>query len=57
MQHERDELALLIHGNLQGDLSNANYWVNRTGKVQPNNTLEQEIERLYQLVNSSNNQS
>lgn len=58
MQHEHDELAFLIHGYLhreEGDLSNANYWYNRAGKVQPNNTLEQELERLYQLAKSTNN--
>tara|TARA_R110001583_G_scaffold27202_4_gene97471 strand:- start:1540 stop:1785 length:246 start_codon:yes stop_codon:yes gene_type:complete len=57
VQYEHDELAFLIHGYLhreEGDLSNANYWYNRAGKVQPNNTLEQERERLYQLAKNNN---
>ncbi len=56
MQHEHDELAFMIHGYLhrqEGDLRNANYWYNRAGEVQPNNTIEQELERLYQLAISS----
>ena len=55
-QYENDELAFLIHGYLhreEGDLSNANYWYNRAGKVQPNNTLEQERVRLYQLAKNN----
>lgn len=58
VQHEHDELAFQIHGYLhreEGDVSNANYWYNRAGKVQPNNTPEQELERLYQLAKSTNN--
>jgi hypothetical protein len=58
VQHEHDELAFMIHGYLhreQGDLSNANYWYNRAGKTQPNNTPEQELERLYQLAKSGLN--
>lgn len=55
IQDEHDELALLIHAYLhreEGDLTNANYWYNRAGKVQPDNTLEQELEQLYQRAKS-----
>lgn len=58
MQDEHDTLAFQIHGYLhreEGDVSNANYWYNRAGKIQPKNTLEQELERLYQLAKSTNN--
>lgn len=58
VRHEHDELAFLIHGYLhreEGDLSNANYWYNRAGKIQLTNTLEQELERLLQLAKLNNN--
>lgn len=51
IQHEKDELACLIHGYLhriEGDVSNANYWYNRAGKVQSNNSQAEELELLYQ---------
>ncbi|MDO7597690.1 MAG: hypothetical protein MUQ51_01970 [Pseudomonadota bacterium] len=57
VQHEHDELAFQIHGYLhleEGDVSNANYWYNRAGKLQTNNTPEQELARLYQLAKSNN---
>ncbi len=56
IQHDHDELAFLIHGYLhreEGDISNANYWYSRAGQVQSNNTLAQELERLYQLAKTA----
>jgi hypothetical protein len=57
IQHEHDELAFQIHGYLhleEGDVSNANYWYNRAGKLQTINTPEQELAQLYQLAKSKN---
>jgi len=56
--HERvqsgsDPLSCLIHGYLhreEGDLPNAGYWYRRAGESLPDNSLEQEWERLWQLA-------
>ena len=48
-----DERACLIHGYLhrvEGDLSNARYWYQRAGVAMPDNTLEKELNRLYELI-------
>lgn len=53
IQNKNDELACLIHGYLhreEGDLNNANYWYSRVGQAVPDNGLEEEFERLYQLA-------
>ncbi|MFW5449994.1 MAG: hypothetical protein ACKE9I_00205 [Methylophagaceae bacterium] len=53
IQQYNDELACLVHGYLhreEGDLSNASYWYSRVGQDIPDNSLEQEFERLYQLA-------
>ncbi len=50
-----DKTSCLIHGYLhrvEGDLSNARYWYNRADVAMPDNTLEEEFSRLYQLVTS-----
>jgi hypothetical protein len=50
-----DQLSCLIHGYLhrvEGDLNNARYWYNRANTSIPENTLEEEINRLYQLANT-----
>lgn len=55
IQDYEDELACLIHGYLhreEGDISNANYWYSRVGQAVPDNSLEEEFERLYQRANS-----
>lgn len=55
IQEHSDELACLIHGYLhreEGDLSNANYWYSRIGHDIPDNTLEEEYHRLYQLADT-----
>ncbi|GAW87839.1 conserved hypothetical protein [Bathymodiolus platifrons methanotrophic gill symbiont] len=48
-------MACLIHGYLhrvEGDLDNAQYWYNRADTNIPDNTLEQEWQRLYELAHS-----
>lgn len=53
VQEYSDERSCLIHGYLhriEGDLGNANYWYQRAGETMPDNTLEAEIERLYELM-------
>ncbi len=52
IQPYSDKLACLIHGYLhriEGDLSNAQYWYNRANETVPDNSLENELERLYAL--------
>ena len=56
IQDYHDELASLIHGYLhreEGDLNNANYWYSQVGQDIPENSLEEEFDRLYQLANSN----
>ena len=54
VQPYSDERSCLIHAYLhrvEGDLSNAKYWYNRAGTEMVDNTLEEELKRLYSLVN------
>jgi len=56
IQDYHDELASLVHGYLhreEGDLANANYWYSRVGQDVPDNSLEEEFDRLYQLANTN----
>jgi len=56
VQSYSDEWSCLIHAYLhrvEGDLSNAKYWYKRAGTNMPNNTLEEELKRLYLLVNDT----
>jgi hypothetical protein len=53
VQAHEDRLACLIHGYLhrvEGDLSNAGYWYRQAGEPMPDNTLEEEWERLAGMV-------
>lgn len=53
VQSQSDELACLIHAYLhreEGDLGNAGYWYRRAGIAMPDNTLAEELERLYRLA-------
>jgi hypothetical protein len=55
IQSHTDTNACLIHAYLhrvEGDLSNADYWYHRAGASRPDNSLEQEWERLFFLVQS-----
>jgi len=57
IQPYSDQNSCLIHAYLhriEGDLSNAQYWYNRAELSMPENTLEQELERLYLLVDDTN---
>ena len=57
IQDCHDELACLIHGYLhreEGDLGNASYWYSRVGQDVPENTLEEEFDRLHQLADNDN---
>jgi hypothetical protein len=45
----------MIHGYLhreEGDDGNASYWYSQVGQALPDNTLEEEFERLYQMAGS-----
>ncbi len=53
VQSYHDELGCLIHAYLhreEGDMNNANYWYSQIGQIIPENTLAQELDRLYQLA-------
>lgn len=55
IQSYSDKISCLIHAHLhriEGDLSNANYWYGRAGSVAPDNTLEEDLKLLFQLVNA-----
>ena len=56
VQPYSDELSCLIHAYLhrvEGDLGNARYWYGRAGQVMPNNTDEQELDRLRASLTDS----
>ncbi len=55
IQSFSDQMSCLIHGYLhrvEGDLNNARYWYNRANVTMPENTLEEEIKRIYELINT-----
>ncbi len=48
-----DKYSCLIHGYLhrvEGDLSNAQYWYDRADSKMPDNSLDNELNRLYSLI-------
>jgi hypothetical protein len=48
-----DRKSCLIHAYLhrvEGDLSNARYWYRQAGESMPNNTLEEELDRLQKVI-------
>lgn len=54
VQEHSDRLSCLIHAYLhraEGDLGNARYWYAEAGEKMPNNTLEEELERLVTVLN------
>lgn len=53
VQDFTDGYSCLIHGYLhrvEGDLGNAGYWYRRAGEPMPDNTLDQELDRLRRLA-------
>ena len=53
IQSHSDDLACLIHAYLhreEGDFGNAGYWYHRAGVDMPENSLEEEWQRLYRLA-------
>ena len=53
IQTVSDREAWLIHAYLhrvEGDLGNARYWYDRASEKMPDSTLEEELRRLYLLV-------
>ena len=53
IQSYSDPMACMIHGYLhrvEGDLGNAQYWYTRAKQSIPDNTLQEEWQRLYKLV-------
>ena len=56
VQSFSDRKSCLIHGYLhrvEGDFGNARYWYGRANEKMPDNTLDEELNRLYQLVSST----
>jgi hypothetical protein len=55
VQKYSDSLSCVIHGYLhrvEGDLSNARYWNNRAGAAMLDNTLEEELDRIFSLLDA-----
>jgi hypothetical protein len=53
VQQYSDKLSCLIHAYLhrvEDDIGNAQYWYDRTDEDMPNNTLEEELNRLYEMA-------
>lgn len=53
VQSSSDRLSCLIHAYLhriEGDLGNARYWYSRANENLPDNTLDEEFNRLRRMV-------
>lgn len=53
VQPYSDKQSCLIHGYLhrvEGDLGNAEYWYQRANEKMPDNTLAEELDRLYEIL-------
>ncbi len=54
VQQYSDNLSCLIYAYLhqaEGDIGNAKYWYRRAGAELPNNHLEAELNKLYEMTN------
>jgi len=52
VQQYSDKLSCLIHAYLhrvEGDMGNAQYWYDRVSVERPDNTLDEELNRLYEM--------
>ena len=55
VQSSSDKTSCLIHAYLhrvEGDTGNARYWYSRAQEQVPDNSLEQELGRLHELVSA-----
>lgn len=53
IQDFTDDLACVVHGYLhriEGDAGNARYWYGRAGETMPDNSLEEEWQRISELT-------
>lgn len=53
VQEHGDSMSCLIHGYLhreEGDLGNARFWYSRAGESMPDNSLQEEWQRLWRRV-------
>jgi hypothetical protein len=53
VQQYSDKLSCLIHAYLhraKGDIGNAQYWYSRADVDMPDNSLEEELSRLYEMA-------
>ena len=58
IQPNSDPWSCLIHGYLhrvEGDTKNARYWYRRAKAEMPENSLDDELSRLYSLVEGTSN--
>jgi len=56
VQPYSDKLSCLIHAYLhrvEGDMGNAQYWYDRAREDMLNNTLEDELSRLYEMADKT----
>ena len=56
VQPYSDQYSCLIHAYLhrvEGDLSNAEYWYSRAETEMPKNSLEEELNHLYSLIDKA----
>lgn len=55
VQPHKDTLSCLVHALLhrhEGDRANAEYWYRRAGEEFPDNSLDQEWQRLHDLASA-----
>lgn len=58
VQSFSDPIACLIHAYLhrvEGDTGNARYWYSQAGAAMPDNTLQEELNRINELITMEGN--